>query len=127
MNVTTDPALIRAACLFGPLIVVMIGAARRPLREREIAAAIAATAWNLAFLPAVNLLAGQVGWWTFNADGGVVADLPIDLLIGWAIWWGIVPVLVLGRGIRLPVIAVGMAWLDLVLMPVGDPVIQPPR
>jgi protein-S-isoprenylcysteine O-methyltransferase Ste14 len=124
MNVTIDPALIRAACLFGPLIVVMFGAATRPLREREIAAAIAATAWNLASLPAVNLLARQVGWWTFDADGGVVADLPIDLVIGWAIWWGIVPILVISRGISLPVVAAGMAWLDLVLMPVGDPVIQ---
>ncbi|MDK1476130.1 methyltransferase [Streptomyces sp. 549] len=122
-----DPLLIRAACLFVPLLAVTALAVHRPPAHRALGAALVATAWQAVTLPAVNLLAVRAGWWTFHADGGTVAGLPVDLLLGWALLWGAVPVL-LRRPLdgRLPLLltVAALAWLDLVAMPLADPVVR---
>ncbi|WP_438490001.1 methyltransferase family protein [Streptomyces sp. S186] len=119
-----DPALIRAACLFGPLLATGAAALRRPPGRRTLAAAILATAWNVAWLPAVNLLAIDRAWWTFHVDGGSVAGLPLDLLLGWAILWGTLPVLAGADRIALPLLTAGLAWFDLAAMPLAAPVVR---
>ncbi|MGW1372987.1 methyltransferase family protein [Streptomyces sp. NPDC002446] len=119
-----DPALIRAACLFGPLLATGAVVARRPPDRQTIAAAILATAWNAVWLPAVNLLAAQCAWWTFHADGGTAAGLPVDLLLGWALLWGALPALSGADRIPLPLLAAALAWFDLAAMPLAHPVVQ---
>ncbi|MER5866794.1 isoprenylcysteine carboxylmethyltransferase family protein [Kitasatospora sp. NPDC002040] len=121
--VATGPALIRAACLFVPLLAVVAAAAvRRPTRA-GIAAAIVGGAWQLALLPGVNLLAERAGWWSFGADGGTVAGLPVDLLLGWVLLWGVLPPLAADR-LPWPLTAALLGWLDLAAMPLLSPVVR---
>ncbi|WP_018656704.1 methyltransferase family protein [Actinomadura flavalba] len=116
----TDPALIRGVALFVPLLATA-ALLRRPSR-REVAALVLGVAWNLAALSGVNALALRAGWWTFAAEGGVVAGVPVDLLLGWAFLWGGAAVLAL-RALPWPLVAGAAVWVDLAVMPLGEPVV----
>lgn len=114
--------MIRALAFYGPLaLVVAAGALVRPDRRRA-GAALLATLWDLAALLAVNVVAARAGWWRFDTVGGEVAGVPVEAWLGWALLWGAFPA-VLPR--RVPAVAVvaGLVWIDLVLMPLGHPVV----
>lgn len=115
--------IVRGLGLFGPLSAVILVAVLRPPPPARIAAAILASAWTVAVLPAVNFLAVQQEWWSFHADGGTVAGLPVDLLLGWVLIWGTLPALAAGRQ-PLAVTGCTLLWLDLVLMPLLQPVVR---
>jgi protein-S-isoprenylcysteine O-methyltransferase Ste14 len=117
-----SPALIRGVALMGPVIALIVAARVRRPGESRIAAAILATAWNLLALSAVNVVAVSRGWWQFHAQGAVIAGLPADMLLGWALLWGAGPALVAPRA-PLPLTVAVLAWSDLALMPLGDPVV----
>ncbi|MEV8637414.1 isoprenylcysteine carboxylmethyltransferase family protein [Streptosporangium sp. NPDC051023] len=119
---TGDPALVRGLALTVPVAAVLLAAARRRPRERDIAAAILATLWNLEMLAVVNALAQGLGWWRFHAEGAVYGGIPVDLLLGWALLWGAVPSLVARRA-PVPLVVALAAWLDLAVMPLGRPVV----
>ncbi|MFF5212051.1 methyltransferase family protein [Streptosporangium sp. NPDC000396] len=145
LRATGDPALIRGLAIMVPALAVVAAAARARPSERDIAAAILATGWNLLALIAVNTLALSAGWWEFHAEGAVVYGMPVDLLLGWALLWGALPVLATrprrtsgrdgtgpgGEGeaaggawtVPLPLTAAVPAWFDLALMPRGEPVV----
>jgi len=112
--------VVRAAALYVPiLLVVALGAQLRPDRRR-VAGALLATAWNLAALLAVNLVALRLGWWSFGTGAATVAGVPADLWVGWALLWGAVPVLATTRHLAA---AGALVALDLVLMPAAKPVV----
>ncbi|MFC4113201.1 methyltransferase family protein [Nonomuraea zeae] len=117
-----DPALIRSVALFAPMAAVWIALARRRPGQRDIAAMIVATAWNLLVLGALNVVAVRMGWWTFGARGALVAGVPADLLLGWALLWGALPACT-ARAQPLPLVAAVLAWLDLAMMPLAEPVV----
>jgi protein-S-isoprenylcysteine O-methyltransferase Ste14 len=116
-------ALIRALALFGPVAALWLAVAVRRPSDRDLAAMIVGTAWNLLTLAVVNTVAVAAGWWTFHAEGAVVAGIPVDLLIGWALLWGAVPAHV-GRRLPLPLTVAMLAWADLALMPLAAPVVR---
>ncbi|MEW9528078.1 isoprenylcysteine carboxylmethyltransferase family protein [Microbispora sp. NPDC049125] len=116
-------ALIRGVALFAPLAAVWVAAAVRRPAEREVAAMILATAWNLAALAAVNAVALRAGWWSFHAEGAVVAGVPADLLLGWALLWGALPAHA-ARRLPVPLTAAALVWADLALMPIAGPVVR---
>lgn len=115
--------VVRGLALFAPLFAVILAAALRPPPPARIAAAILASAWAATVLPVVGLVAVQQGWWSFAADGGTVAGLPVDLLLGWVLLWGTLPALTAGR-VPLVVTGCALVWLDLVLMPLMQPVLR---
>ncbi|MER7208786.1 isoprenylcysteine carboxylmethyltransferase family protein [Streptosporangium sp. NPDC000239] len=123
---TGDPVLVRGLALAVPVAAVLAatwrGRVRRGLGERDAAAAILATLWNLEALIAVNLLAQDLGWWRFTAVGALYRGVPIDLLLGWALLWGAVPGLVARRA-PIPLVAASLGWLDLAVMPLAEPVV----
>src|SRR5262249_30614911 len=82
-----------------------------------------ASAWALASLLAMNLLAVCAGWWRFEADGGVLLGVPVDLWLGWALLWGVIPLLALSSA-PLWLLALGAVWLDVATMPLGAPVVH---
>ncbi|CAM3689075.1 methyltransferase family protein [Nocardiopsis rhodophaea] len=121
--VTGDPAVIRTVALFAPaLVVAALVAVHRP-STRDAAAAIVATAWSGITVFGLNLLAFHVGWWSFHAQGAVALGVPVDLWIGWALLWGVLPVL-LARDLPLPLVVGAIVWLDLILMPLTAPVVR---
>jgi protein-S-isoprenylcysteine O-methyltransferase Ste14 len=71
----------------------------------------------------VNVAAPRLGWWRFQAEGGLFLGVPADLYLGWILLWGPLPVLSFTR-LR-PAAAVALlAALDLLLMPLAKPVVQ---
>jgi len=115
--------IIRAGGLYLP--VVTAGLAwlwRRPSRAAR-AGLLLATLWNFGVLAALNGLAPRFGWWSFGAHGGLLFGMPVDLLLGWSVWWAVVGLLAFPD---LPVLAVAVIFFsfDLGLMPRLMPVVQ---
>ena len=119
-----DPyLLVRAASLY--VTVMLTGALwvwRRPTRL-AVAGAVMASLWNLPAVLALHLAATHFGWWQFDARGGLVLGMPVELYLSWAWLWGAVlalafPSLALGA-----VMAIALA-ADLVLMPALTPVLR---
>src|SRR5688500_10011273 len=105
-----DPALVRGVALFGPVLVLAALLRHRPPERREIAALILAISWNTGTLAGVNALAIRAGWWTFEAEGGTVGGIPVDLLLGWAALWGALAVLALRR-LPMPLVVGPAIWI----------------
>src|SRR5436190_3674002 len=115
--------LVRAASLY--VTVMLTGAiwmGRRPTRC-AVAGAVMASLWNLPAVLALHLAAKHFGWWQFDARGGLLLGMPVELYLSWAWLWGAVlalafPSLALGA-----VMAIALA-ADLVLMPALTPVLR---
>ncbi|GAA2729999.1 methyltransferase [Actinocorallia aurantiaca] len=119
----TDPALVRGVGLFVPILITAAMLRHRPPGRAETAALVLGVCWNALALSLVNLLALRAGWWSFAAEGGTVAGMPVDLLLGWAVLWGGVAVLALRHNLPLPLVAGLAVWIDLAVMPLGGPVL----
>lgn len=111
-----DPALARAMLLLVPFL----GAAgllawMRP-GYRRATGALLAFLWLIPALLALNLAAEALGWWQFEAEGQLLLGMPVDVILGWAVFWGPFAVL---AGHRLPVwLIAGLAvWIDILVMP----------
>lgn len=122
--------VVRAAALYLPIALVLALALHVRPGRRRIAGALLATAWALAALLVVNVLAVRIGWWRFGTDTASIAGVPADLWVGWALLWGAVPILAgptarLDRAPPTHLVPVAMALVaaDLVLMPLAEPVV----
>jgi len=118
-----DPStlLVRATALYLPILVVLALAVQVRPSQRRIAGALLATCWNVPALLALNLVAVRAGWWTFQPGTATVSGVPADLWIGWALLWGAVPLLATTS--RLVAAGLVLVAVDLVLMPLGEPVV----
>jgi protein-S-isoprenylcysteine O-methyltransferase Ste14 len=114
--------LIRAISLYAPLVFAFILWGLRKLSWAEATGALLATAWNLAALLAVNLIAMHFGWWSFSVKGGTLFGMPVDLWIGWSAFWGTAAAL-LFRNTRLWIVAIVLGIADVILMPMCAPVV----
>src|SRR5262245_1986225 len=88
-------AIERAGLLLVPLgLAALLLLATRP-DPREATAAMVAFRWQLPALLLLNIVARAQGWWTLTAGDYHLQGMPIDVWIGWALWWGPVAVLAL--------------------------------
>lgn len=118
-----DPALVRAAGLFFPLLLTTgLWLLRRP-DERQRAGILLAWLWNLPSLLLLHALAERLGWWRFEAEGGVFLGFPVDLYLGWAVLWSAAALLAFDR-LHLLWMAAVVLSLDLLFMPTMAPVLQ---
>ncbi|WP_158636072.1 methyltransferase family protein [Tsukamurella sputi] len=95
-------------------------------RRRRAGAALGAL-WNAVALVAVNAVAVQAGWWSFGSpdhpvDGSSWSGVPIDVVLGWAVLWGAVPVL-LGAVVRPALTAAILVGADLIAMAALEPLV----
>jgi protein-S-isoprenylcysteine O-methyltransferase Ste14 len=115
-------ALERAALLLGPaaLAVALLWASKPT--PRDATAAMVAFLWQLPALLLLHLLAAQFGWWRFDVATNQLLGLPVDVWIGWALWWG--PVVALAQR-RLPswIIVVACIAIDVTSMPLLAPLV----
>lgn len=119
-----DPYLVvRATGLYLAIVLVTLAWLWTRPSRRLAGAALVAACWTMPTLLALHILATSRGWWRFDATGGTLMELPVDLYIAWALLWGAFPALVL-RGVPLPFLATGAFAADLVLMPAAAPVIR---
>jgi protein-S-isoprenylcysteine O-methyltransferase Ste14 len=114
---------IRAMALYVPIVVAFVLAYLRPGGRRLLAACLVGIAWVLPSLLAVQLLNLRLDWWQFHAQGGLLRDMPLDLLFGWAVLWGAIPLLAF-RDVRIFSVVGIFVAIDLVLMPACRPVVE---
>jgi protein-S-isoprenylcysteine O-methyltransferase Ste14 len=116
---------IRAMSVYGPMALIAGVWAVRRVTRREAIAAVLATIWTLISLAVVHVIAVDADWWRFTVTSVTLPGfmLPTDLYVGWALLWGALPVL---AAARLPLVAVVVVLLglDLVLMPLCEPVVR---
>ncbi len=114
---------IRVAALYLPLAAAVLVAFLRRRRQRMFAACLLGLLWTLPallILQRINLIAD---WWTFHPEGPALAGMPLELYLGWAVLWGLVPQLSF-RKLGLPQVMVIMGVFDLLLMPLAAPLLQ---
>jgi Phospholipid methyltransferase len=122
LETATFVSLARTGLLLVPTLLAMalfIGVRSTP---RQATAAMLAGLWQLPALLLLNLTAQQLGWWRFQTDAVSVLGLPVDLWIGWAIWWGPVAVLVSRMG-GTPSTMAALIVADLIFMPMLQPLV----
>src|SRR5262245_15390704 len=115
--------LVRAASIY---IAVAATAAvwvwRRP-GDRAWSGALLATTWNVPTLLILNAAAPHLSWWRYDANGGLLLGMPVDLLFAWAWLWGAVPALAF-PSTSLVLVMLGSLAVDVALMPSAAPVVR---
>ncbi|GAA2615322.1 hypothetical protein GCM10010399_52880 [Dactylosporangium fulvum] len=112
---------VRYACLLVPAALVLIGLRVERGRDARAAALLAGVAAAVG-VAALDAVARRAGWWSFAAVDGTFRGLPVDLWLGWAALWGVVPVL-LRRRLPVPIGLGLLLWLDLLAMPELAPLV----
>lgn len=115
--------IIRGLSLLLPVLLVWLAWIKARPDRRLAGAVLVAFVWQLPALLLVQELNLRAGWWHFEADGGLLREMPADLWLGWAVLWGAVPAIGL-RNLPLWLSALVMVLLDFALMPLCAPVVQ---
>jgi protein-S-isoprenylcysteine O-methyltransferase Ste14 len=115
--------MVRAASVYiAVMLTGLIWVWRRP-PARAVAGALLACAWNLPVVLALHLAAAYFGWWQFDARGGLLLGMPVELYLSWVWLWGVVPALAF-PSLSLGTVMVVALAADLVLMPAAAPVVR---
>lgn len=119
----TQVALIRAALFFGPVWIVYIFVVLRPLKKAELTGILLAFLWCFFSLILVNALVIHLGGWHFLVRGGTLWSIPLDLVLGWAMLWSVLPSIRIFRRNLMTWFGILLA-IDLVVMPLLDRVVR---
>jgi hypothetical protein len=116
--------IIRTLALYVPLVALWIALRARRPTKRERDAAILACIWNLPALAIVHELAQHQGWWTIHVGGGPqLFGMPVELLVGWSLLWGALPVIIASE-LPLSFVVFILFALDYAIMPGWAPVVR---
>ena len=115
--------VVRATALYITVVSTgVVWAWRRPT-TRAVSGAMLAFIWNLPAVLLLSLAAARFGWWHFEARGGLLLGMPVDVYLAWAWLWGAIPALAFPSLPLSLVILLALA-ADLVLMPSAAPVVR---
>lgn len=114
--------LVRALGLYLPIGVAIVMWRRRAVSRREGTGVLLAGVWNFVALIGVNRVAMSAGWWRFDATGALLFGVPLDLLFGWTVLWGVVAPLAAPRA-PLVAVAASAAIVDVLVMPLCGPLV----
>lgn len=87
---------------------------------RAPAAALASLTAFLGVV-AVDQLARAQGWWVFADSPTSLGGVPMEVLLGWALAWGALPVLAGGHPLAW---LIGFGWIDVLAMPRLTPMVE---
>ena len=118
-----NAGVIRGLSLLLPVLLLWLAWLKASPDRRLAGAAVLAFLWQLPALLLVQELNLRAGWWHFEANGGLLRDMPADLWLGWAMLWGAVPAIGL-RTVPLWLSALIMIAADMALMPLCAPVVR---
>ena len=120
----TPADLERAAALYLPLCVAAVAWLLRGRQSRQFAATLLSLLWTLPALLIMQRLNQRFAWWMFpSGSEALLRGMPLELYLGWAILWGIVPQLAFPR-LALPLAATTMLLVDLIAMPLTSAAIH---
>jgi protein-S-isoprenylcysteine O-methyltransferase Ste14 len=115
--------LVRGGSIYlAAAVTAAVWAWRRPT-SRIMSGALLGFMWNLPILLALNAVAPTLGWWHFDAAGGLLLDVPVDLYLAWSWLWGGAAAMAF-PGLDLAVLAAIAVAVDIALMPAAAPVVQ---
>ncbi len=121
-------AALRVGALYLPMLLAgaagLVQSAIRRERRYHFGALLLGLLWTLPALVVLQRLNQQAGWWSFAAERVSLAGVPLELLLGWTVLWGLVPQLAFPR-LGLGWCAAVMAGFDLAAMPVLRPLVVP--
>lgn len=115
--------LVRAFAVYLAAVGVTGAALWRRPGNRAYTGALLAFFWNVPALLAVHVAASVMGWWSYDAEGGLLLGMPVDLWLAWAVLWGAVPAILFPSQPLWLVMTLALA-IDLVAMPAAAPVVQ---
>lgn len=113
---------LRALALYVPVALAFGLWRRRQTSGRTASGLVLGTVWNFTALVGVNALAVRVGWWGFGAPGAELLGVPVDVVIGWAVLWGIVAPLAAPRA-SIASLSTAAVIVDLIVMPLCAPLV----
>ncbi len=114
---------LRIVALYGPVLLVTCAALQQRSRPRIFASCLLSLLAVLPSLLILERLNRASGWWTFDGAGLHFGGIPIELYLGWAMLWGLLPQLALRRLSLVGTLAV-MVGLDLLGMSSLRPLVQ---
>ena len=118
-----DALWVRVGSLYVPMLAALLaGLVRRPGR-RVLAGCLLSWLWAMTSLLVLQRLNELAGWWRFTGGDVLFCGMPLELYIGWALLWGLVPQLVFRR-LGLGWVAMVMAGFDLAAMPLCRAVVM---
>lgn len=123
MNLGDRYLIVRTASVYLAVVLTIIAWALVRPRRRAVAGALLTLAWNLPALLLLHVAADGAGWWRFDAEGGLLLGMPVDVYLAWACLWGVVPALAFSSWPLIAIVVMAFA-VDLVLMPAAAPVVQ---
>lgn len=119
----TRAEMIRAGALYFPLVIsCLAGLAMGRRSPRIFPACLLSFLWTAPALLLLQMLNAAAGWWSFADGSAWFSGMPLELYIGWAIAWGVLPQIALQR-LPLGWSVVTMAALDVLVMPLCHPVV----
>lgn len=113
---------VRAVALYVPILFALALVFWRRPSGRVLTGALLAFIWNLVWLVPLGRVAEYFGWFSFASFLPNFLGMPIDLWLGWALFWGAIPILLAPS--RSWVLGLAVVWLDLALMPQMEPVVH---
>jgi len=99
------------AALYLPIAAALLAGVLRERRPRQFAACLLSVLWVMTSLLVLQRLNELAGWWSFAEGGVVFCGMPLELYLGWVVFWGVVPQLGFSRA-DLKWVVVGMAGID---------------
>ena len=123
VQTSAHEAAWRIGALYGPLLLVLFAALWQRGRARMFAGCLLSAIAVLPSLLILERLNRACGWWTYVGAGPRFGGMPIELYLGWAVLWGLLPQIALRR-LPVPGAAAAMAGLDLAGMPRLRPLVH---
>jgi protein-S-isoprenylcysteine O-methyltransferase Ste14 len=117
-----DPAWFRAAILLGPALAVGLIMVWRPPTGREATGVLLSFLWLFGTLALANAVAPVLGWWRFAPTSEGFLGTPLDVLLGWSIFWGPF-VFLIAKGRHLLVVTGLLLLIDVLAMPRLGPLV----
>ena len=116
----TQADLQRAVALYLPLTAAAIAWLLRGRQPRQFAATLLSILWTLPTLLILQRLNQRFAWWSFAPGSeATLRSMPLELYLGWAVLWGIVPQLAFQR-LAIPLLTALMFAVDLLGMPLAS-------
>src|SRR5262245_38585814 len=122
-HILLTKSALQSALLLIPLLVtfILVGVERE--NKRLLTCAFVATLWNFVTLMIFNQLAIYFGIWSYATSTNLLLGLPLDVILGWAIFWG-ADVFLIFRGQHFVLAVLLMIAIDLLLMPHLQPLVR---
>ncbi len=83
-----DPQLIRVLTLLLPVIGIGVTFFFKTPTLHQATGVLLGILWNIPYLFLLNIIAVELGLWSYTATEDTFYNIPVDLTLGWAFFWG---------------------------------------